>query len=131
MAKEGTFMADTSCPFSGAAPRRSFLKQTLAAGTLALGTGAALTQAPRVIVRSCPVNGQVQDPGAAILADKLQWTTGAQERLDQVPAGFMRTVARNSAARLAGNEGSDVVTQAHVEAAIQHAVATMNAFMPS
>jgi|GEM_PF-5078495 hypothetical protein len=124
-------MSNTPRQSSGGSPRRTFLKQALAAGTLALGAGAAFTQAPVLAQQTCPVNGQVQDPAAAILAERLQWTVEAQTRLERVPAGFMRTIARNGAARLAANEGSNVVTLAHVEAAIHNAVAKMNAYMPS
>jgi len=121
-------MADTPRPLSGGS-RRHFLKQTLAAGTLALGAGAAFTQAPALAGRACPVNGRVQDPAAAALAEKLSWTPDAQARLARVPAGFMRTVVRNGAARLAASEGSQVVTLEHVETAIHNAVATMNAYL--
>jgi nucleotide-binding universal stress UspA family protein len=58
---------------------------------------------------------------------RLSWSAEAESRLERIPAGFLRSLAREQVERLAAQVGADEVDVLHVEAGIAEARAQMRA----
>jgi hypothetical protein len=68
--------------------------------------------------------------GAAAAADGsahagIAWTAEAESRIERIPAGYLRNMAREQVERLAAQTGASEVTALHVEAGIAEAKARM------
>lgn len=109
--------------------RREFLKR--AASTV--GGAAAGVGIPAAIIfpnisqlsKMCPVNTYLKGtiPEGALA---LPWSADALRRLERVPQGFMRDVARTQGAKLAFERGESAVSLASVEDAITRVTGWMN-----
>jgi hypothetical protein len=109
--------------------RREFLKHTASTvGGTAVGIGLpAAIIAPNMstLEKMCPVNTYLKGP-VSEAALRLPWSAAALARLERVPAGFMRDVARTQGAKMALERGESEVSQRSVEDAIAHVTGWMN-----
>jgi nucleotide-binding universal stress UspA family protein len=77
-----------------------------------------------------PIVGDGGAGGAAVVR-RRPWTAEAESRLERIPDGFLRNLAREQVERLAAQVGAAEVTALHVEAGIAEARAQMQSALGS
>lgn len=109
--------------------RREFLKRAAATvGGAAAGVGipaAVIFPNMPQLAKMCPVNTYLKGaiPEGALA---LPWSATALRRLERVPSGFMRDIARAQGAKLAFERGEAAVSLASIEDAITRVTGWMN-----
>jgi nucleotide-binding universal stress UspA family protein len=72
-----------------------------------------------------PINAAADDGSGGAAMQRLPWSGEAESRIERIPDGFLRNLAREQVERLAVQVGADEVTALHVEAGIAEAKAQM------
>ena len=124
-------MNDTKSRDDGAkgVRRRDFLKRTASTvGGVAAGVGIpAGVILPNLgqLAKLCPVNTYLKG-NVSTAALQLPWEAAALARLERVPEGFMRDIARRQSAQLAHERGEARVSATAVTDAIARVTHWMN-----